>query len=737
MSEREDRDESTEEFLMDAVGGPDPEATPEPGPERDRPSGPEADTSRDEASEQQPDDASEEPAVQSDEQPAQPDEQPAQPDAGSEYEEQPTEEVFALEAKLREGDDAPELDPVFRAALLESPESAATPEDGSGGEPEKPPPGEPEQPAGDATGAAADQPPGDDTGAAADQQPEPADQGPEAEGEPRVTEEQTAILAAAAKSEVHDAIESARRTGTPFDPPRPPVSGDFEPAPKRSGLLWRFALATLIIVFSFAGATSASILNLVGDITDQFSDPAFRNIGAKILPENNGGPQTIAILGSDARTGGGAPEGDPGRSDTTILLRLDPDTDQIAMLSIPRDLEVEIPGYGTDRFNAAYSYGGTKLTLKTIKEVTGLEINHVINVDFQGFASVVDAIGCVFVDVDRKYFNSNEGVPASEQYAEIDIESGYQKLCGPDALEFARYRHTDTDLVRASRQQDLLGEVRNRLSFGEIIRRREELIEAFTDNTRSDISGSQETLELLKLLFDSRDARVVEVKFPATLGPTYVTATPGEIQTAVDKFLGFEDASGPLGTLAEGSGKNQAKKRAKAKLKKENEKATSAKVPDKENDGLVDASQAGLEEAIEIQGARKSRKFRTFYTERLPAGTLYSDGGRSYHLRDADKNSHAAYRMVMVVQLSDGLHYFGLQGIRGWQDPPILEAPHEEMTIGGRDFRVYSEGDRIRLVAWFDRGNTYWISNSLLLTLTNDQMLGMARATRALSPNPG
>jgi hypothetical protein len=81
------------------------------------------------------------------------------------------------------------------------------------------------------------------------------------------------------------------------------------------------------------------------------------------------------------------------------------------------------------------------------------------------------------------------------------------------------------------------------------------------------------------------------------------------------------------------------------------------------------------------------------------------------------------------------VHYFGLQGIRGWEDPPILEAPHESIEIAGRESRVYTEGDRIRLISWFDEGNTYWLSNSLLLTLTNNQMLGMARAARVFTPN--
>ncbi len=76
-------------------------------------------------------------------------------------------------------------------------------------------------------------------------------------------------------------------------------------------------------------------------------------------------------------------------------------------MSIPRDLKVEIPGVGTDKFNAAYAYGGAKLTMETVKQLTGLPINHVVNVDFLGFVQAVYAIGQVYADVDRRYYHSN------------------------------------------------------------------------------------------------------------------------------------------------------------------------------------------------------------------------------------------------------------------------------------------------------------------------------------------
>lgn len=673
-----------------------------------------------------------------------------------EYVEPPTEELFAFEARVEEGD-VPDLDPIFRAALLESPESVIP--DQPDQAPEDAPPvsdhGAEVPPSGPGTGTDLSEPPHDtrpdaEEGlgpeeASAGEEPftgeEPEQGTAEWEAEQSgVTAEQTAILEAAARSEVHEAVEYSRRTGDVWDPPRPPAHGDFQEPARRPRYWWRFLLATLIIIGSFATATQASVMNIVTDLTEGLEDPNFRKSLDDILPANTDGPQTIAILGSDVRTGGGAPEDDPGRSDTTILLRLDPDTGQIAMLSIPRDLYVEIPGHGFDKFNAAYSYGGPRLTIKTIKALTGLEINHVVNVDFQGFADVIDAVGCVYVDVDRHYFNDNSTVSFEEQYATIDIEAGYQKLCGYDALDFARYRHTDSDLVRAARQQDLIGEVRNRLSLGELVKRQKELLKAFSDNTRSDISGTDEVFQLIRLLFDSRGANVTEVSFPSTFtmrdGVSYVEATPAEIESAVNQFLGFEDDPGPVGTLNDGNGRaNKAKQKEKNRKRAKAQKSAPA-IPSKENDGLVDAFDSGLSEAQRLDEQIVRRDFPVFYPKRVPEGTIFeTDQSRVYHTRDPDKNVFGAFRMVLSLLKDDGTHYFGLQGLRGWTDPPILEAPHDEIEMDDRKFNIFPEGDRIRLISWTDGDNVYWITNSLLLTLDNEQMLGMARSTRAFTPD--
>ncbi len=524
---------------------------------------------------------------------------------------------------------------------------------------------------------------------------------------------------------------------------KPPPSGDHEPPPKPKRYWWRFTLGSAVIVSVMAAATATSILLYVGSIADALShNDVLRNKVDRFLANTNGGePQNILILGSDKRAS--EPE-DPGRSDTTILLRLDPDNDAIALMSIPRDLKVEIPGNGTEKFSAAFAYGGPKLTLRVVKELTGLPINHVVNVDYLGFVRAVYAIGCVYVDIDRRYYHSNE--ESSEQYAEINVQPGYQLMCGKRALEYVRFRHTDTDLVRAARQQDFLSAARQRVPVEDLVLGRNELIDIFTRYTTSDISDTEAMLEVMKLFIASRNARINEVDFPAELGPSFVYSTPEAIQGAVDQFLGIEASGGPRGSLDEEDGESRSKGKGKkgggkgGRRKPKAKPRVKAKPPG--DDGLVAAGEASELEA-KIVARKVSHGFPVFYPTRLPPGAAYVESNpelhvqdpRVYHFKDTDGNRHGAYRMVLTMELPDGVHYFGVQGIQGWSDPPILSGPSITQTIRGREYEIFLDGDRIRLIAWHRGDNTYWIANSLLRVLTNDQMVGMARSAQVKVPN--
>ncbi|MDP9227711.1 MAG: LCP family protein, partial [Actinomycetota bacterium] len=281
--------------------------------------------------------------------------------------------------------------------------------------------------------------------------------------------------------------------------------------------LWaRFLTAAFVIVGSVGTATAASLLLYLDDIANRIGDSSIlREVGTDLTGVDGGAPQTILILGSDKR-----PEDKTGTfrglSDTTMLLRVDPDRNALALFSLPRDLKVEIPGYGTDKLNAAYAYGGPPLTLKTVKQLTGLDINHLVNVDFEGFARAVNAIDCVYVDVDRRYFNKNDGY--GDDYEEIDLQPGYQALCGFDALDYTRYRHTDNDVVRAARQQDFLREARQKVPPEVLFADRKELISIFVEHTTSDIGDAATMLQVLKLFIEARNAPLKEVHFEGTLG---------------------------------------------------------------------------------------------------------------------------------------------------------------------------------------------------------------------------
>lgn len=523
---------------------------------------------------------------------------------------------------------------------------------------------------------------------------------------------------------------------------KPPPNGDHEPAPKPRRFWWRFTLGAVMIVAVSAAATATAVLTYFDSIADAIS-PENKQVQTrlqKVLTETQGGdPQNFLIVGSDKRAGAEFAE-DKGRSDTAILVRVDPGKDMISMLSIPRDLKVELPSGGVGKFNEAYFYGGIQGTAKLVKELTGQPIHHVVNIDFLGFAQAVYALGCVYTDVDRRYYHSNEGVPPEEQYAEINVTPGYQLMCGKKALDYVRYRHTDTDIVRSARQQDFLASIRQRVSPKDLVVDQDELIEVFSEYTTSDISEGRELLEVVKLLIAARNATINEVHFPAELGPSFVYASQQAIDGAMKEFLGGGE-SGSGAQAARAQKKKKGGKGSKNGKKPKKRSKPEIKPAPRGDDGLVPAREAGEAEA-EIAARRADGPFPIYYPTRLPPGAFYVESNPYekiidpyvYRIKDDDENKYLAYRMVLVVEADDGPHYFGVQGIRGWPDPPILDDPSLTRTINGREYDIFVESGRVQRIAWRRGENSYWISNDLVETLSNDQMVGMARSADVLIP---
>ena len=341
-----------------------------------------------------------------------------------------------------------------------------------------------------------------------------------------------------------------------------------------------------------------------------------------------------------------------------MLLRLDPDRNAIALMSIPRDLKVEIPGYGTEKFNAAYTYGGAET------DPAG----------GQGTDRAADQprrqrrLPRLRPRRRRDRLRLRRRRPpllplqrrpaASEQYAEINVQPGYQLLCGKKALQYVRYRHTDTDLVRSARQQDFLSAARQRVpvagpasSTATQPDRHLHRIHDLRHQRRRDDAGGAETVHRLAQRGDQRGPLPGRTRAELRLRHAGSDRRRGRRSSSASKR-----ASGPRGTLEE-EPEDQQERQGEEEGEEEEEarrsrRSATPKPPG--SDGLVPAREAGEPEA-KIVARKVSGGFPVFYPTRLPSGAGYVETNpyehvqdpRVYHLKDTDGKRHAAYRMVV------------------------------------------------------------------------------------------
>jgi len=226
----------------------------------------------------------------------------------------------------------------------------------------------------------------------------------------------------------------------------------------RRSLITVLVLANLVV---FGGLIALTMLE--GTIDDTVTtDP---DVVAVLdpRPDAEEAPITFLVIGSDSREGledlthFGAVEG--ARADVIMLLKVYPGDDHARLLSLPRDLWVDIPGHGKNRLNAAYAFGGATLMAKTVQEVTGLPVHHYVEVDFLGFEAIVDRVGGIPLDFPFAARDLNSG---------LRVDAGHQTLDGEGALAYARSRHYEElhdggwvpveadDIGRTKRQQLVL-----------------------------------------------------------------------------------------------------------------------------------------------------------------------------------------------------------------------------------------------------------------------------------------
>ncbi len=284
------------------------------------------------------------------------------------------------------------------------------------------------------------------------------------------------------------------------------------------------ALVLFFLVWGFLGYLSFS--RGVDEANERLPRRAYARLAepsGSILSE----PATILVIGTD---GGSAPgRGDSNRSDSLLLMRTDPDRHRLAYLSIPRDLRVDIPGFGSAKINAANQFGGPALTIATVRAFTGLPIHHVIVLDFDGFKELIDALGGVEVDVPKKILSNKFDCPyKAARCAEWDgwrFEKGTQTMDGRRALVYSRIRTnqldpSDNDVTRGGRQQAVAAALGDEIaSFGTFLR-----LPFIGDSLAAPLTTDLSASELMKLgwvRFRADESRSLHCRLggePASLG---------------------------------------------------------------------------------------------------------------------------------------------------------------------------------------------------------------------------
>jgi LCP family protein required for cell wall assembly len=325
-------------------------------------------------------------------------------------------------------------------------------------------------------------------------------------------------------------LDRLRGGGGAAAPPRerPPLPGEPAPEPRRERrpITWR-----RVLLWAAIGAAAWILLSFVlfmvsaqvqaGKVSER-TKKALDSSGPILTSANN-----ILVLGSDRRPD----EPGPGRADTIMLLRYG--GGKSARLSIPRDTLADIPGAGRQKINAAYAIGGTPLMIQTVKQFLGIEINHIVEVDFKGFPKFVNAMGGVDMKFDNCLVSRFEG-------RTWRFHKGKNHLNGRRALAVVRIRKnkcdpSESDLSRARRQQKFIEAVKGRILSPFTFPRLPWVAWRAPRAIRSDMGG----MTLLGLYLDTELSGSIK---PAILKPIDPGANPLQVsdadkQEAVQKFL--------------------------------------------------------------------------------------------------------------------------------------------------------------------------------------------------------
>ncbi len=239
----------------------------------------------------------------------------------------------------------------------------------------------------------------------------------------------------------------------------------------------KFFFLLIIILFfitAFIGFKLANIL--FAPLTTNASEPAQEEESGlnEIVETENNGPVNVLLIGTDQR------DHEASRSDTLILASLFPEEKKVKLLSIPRDTRVKIPGRGYEKIAHAHAYGEIDLAKETVEDFLDVSIDYYVKVNFQGFINIIDILGGITLDVEKRMYYPEEN---------IDLQPGLQNLNGEDALAYVRFRSDGQgDIGRVERQQKFLSALTDHVKSISTIWKIPDLIKEINDNVETDMS---------------------------------------------------------------------------------------------------------------------------------------------------------------------------------------------------------------------------------------------------------
>ncbi|NMB42150.1 MAG: LCP family protein [Firmicutes bacterium] len=235
----------------------------------------------------------------------------------------------------------------------------------------------------------------------------------------------------------------------------------------------------------------------------------------------------VLILGLDTRDAAA-------RADTIMLLSLNKKTGEINIISVPRDMRVEIPGYGLDKINHAYAFGGLPLARQTVEDFLDIKVDHYITTGFEGFVNIVDILGGVELEVEKemRYY----GIDVT-----IKLDPGMQYLDGEKALEYVRWRSdSEADLGRVRRQQHFLKVLLQEMIAFKNILRFPQILPEVAQNVKTDMELNK-ALKLANALKNVEFEEINTVTLPGRdskiEGISYLIPVEQEIRELVDRYL--------------------------------------------------------------------------------------------------------------------------------------------------------------------------------------------------------